>query len=40
MTDVNVDDITAFLDEQHKKEKESSKNVAQYVEEEKYADGK
>ena len=40
MNELNVDDITQFLDEQQKIEKESSKNVAQFVEEEKFADGK
>ena len=38
--DINADDLAAFVDQQSKIEKESSKNLAAFVEEEKFADGK
>ena len=38
--DINADDLAAFVDQQSKIEKDSSKNLGAFVEEEKYADGK
>ena len=38
--DINADDLAAFVDQQSKIEKESSKNLAAFVEEEKFAVGK
>ena len=38
--DINADDLAAFVDQQSKIEKESSKNLGEFVEENKFADGK
>ena len=38
--DINADDLADFVEKQSKIEKESSKNLAAFVEEEKFADGK
>ena len=38
--DIDADDLAAFVETQSKIEKESSKNLAAFVEEEKFADGK
>ena len=38
--DINADDLADFVEKQSKIEKESSKNLAAFVEEEKFTDGK